>query len=305
MPADLQDATRAPADGLAARALREPLVQFFAVAAVLFGANTLIHGSEKPRPGDEIVVSEGRVAQIAESYRLLGGRAPSKAELQALVDNYVDEEIAYREAVAMGLDADDTIVRRRMRQKLEFLVEDAEASEEPSEKDLSAWLKSHANDYRLPQRIAFRQVLLSSDVRGAGAADEAQDLLVRLKAGGEAEALGDGSMLPRAVPLTTRDGVASLFGEAFATKVFSESARGWFGPIASPLGQHVVLISAREPGREPALDEVRAKVRSDWIEARRRGAKQAFLAKLRSRYEIDVRWPEPYASQRLPADIAR
>ena len=118
--------------------MREPLVHFLAVALVLFAANRLLHGSDAAQwRATRSTISEGRVQQIAESYRLLAGRLPSRAELQALVNDFVDEEIGYREAVAMGLDADDTIVRRRMRQKLEFLAEDAEASEEPSEQQLA------------------------------------------------------------------------------------------------------------------------------------------------------------------------
>src|SRR5690606_921986 len=98
---------------------------------------------------------------------------PSRAELEAFVEDYIDEEVAYREAIAMGLDADDTIVRRRMRQKLMFLAEDAEASEEPSEAELAAWLADHAAQYRIPARVSFRQVLASTDVWGAGAPAEA------------------------------------------------------------------------------------------------------------------------------------
>src|SRR5689334_5540209 len=118
--------------------MREPLVHFFVVALVLFTANRLLHGPAQQAPGDVITISQGRVQQIADSYRLLAGRMPSRAELQALVTDFIDEEIDYREAIAMGLDADDTIVRRRMRQKLEFLAEDAEASEEPSDAQLAA-----------------------------------------------------------------------------------------------------------------------------------------------------------------------
>src|SRR5690242_11359470 len=135
-----------------ARALREPLVHFLAIGTVLFAAAGLISGPKGNAPGDAITISQGQVAQIAESYRLLAGRLPSREELASLVDDYVTEEISYREAVAMGLDADDTIVRRRMRQKLEFLIEDANASEEPSEADLAAWLTSHAAEYRFPER---------------------------------------------------------------------------------------------------------------------------------------------------------
>src|ERR1041384_3598808 len=122
----------------------EPLLQFLAIALVLFAAERLIKGPEQRTDAQSITIATGRVEQIADSYRLLSGRLPSRAELQAPVEDFLDEEIDYREAIAMGLDADDTIVRRRMRQKLEFLAEDAEASEEPSDAQLAEWLQSHA-----------------------------------------------------------------------------------------------------------------------------------------------------------------
>jgi hypothetical protein len=143
------------------RALREPLLQFLAIALVLFTANELLHGGNLRPTGERITISQGRVQQIADSYRLLAGRMPSRTELQALVNDFADEEIAYREAIAIGLDADDTIVRRRMRQKLEFMAEDAASSEEPTDDQLAAWLMGHAAHYRLPERVSFRQVLAS------------------------------------------------------------------------------------------------------------------------------------------------
>src|SRR6186713_2584638 len=130
------------------RAVREPLLQFLAVASLLFFVNHLVHGPSPRALDDSVTISKGRVEQLAESYRLLAGRMPSRAELQALVEDFIDEEIDYREAIAMGLDADDTIVRRRMRQKLEFLAEDGDAREEPSHEELAAWLRSHAAEYR-------------------------------------------------------------------------------------------------------------------------------------------------------------
>ena len=291
---------------LGARALREPLLHFLAIALVLFAANELLHGHDTPTSTDRITVSQGRVQQIADSFRLLSGRAPSRAELQALVDDFVDEEIDYREAIAMGLDADDTIVRRRMRQKLEFIVEDAHGIAEPSNEELTAWLKAHAAQYRVPERISFRQVLSSSDTRGATAAhEEAAARLAKLRAGVDPEKLGDASMLPSALPLTTTQGVAALFGERFTNSLFEHTDDGWFGPVGSPFGAHDVLILSRETARDPILSEVRDRLRSDFIEAKRRAARDAFQSRLRERYAVAIEWPEPYAGQRVAGDVPR
>lgn len=280
--------------GVFVRLLREPLVQFLVAAFVLFGVDHLIHGNTSRSSSDVVTVSQGRVQQIAESYRLLSGRLPSRAELQLLIDDFADEEIAYREAVALGLDADDTIVRRRMRQKLEFLAEDAKASEEPTDSELQAWLREHQARYRIPERIAFRHVVVSGDKHGPHASTEVLSILDELRSGTQPIELGDATMLPSAFPLTTQDGISLLLGQAFADAVFANVREGWFGPVASPLGQHAVLIVARESARDPQLPQVRDKVRSDWIEARRSQARLAFQASLRERYRVAVEWPEIY-----------
>ena len=290
---------------IVSRAAREPLVQFFFAAIVLFAANRIIHGPQATARGEAITISAGRVDQIANSYRLLSGRMPSRAELQALVEDYIDEEVGYREAIARGLDADDTIVRRRMRQKLEFLAEDADASNEPSEADLTTWLASHPDEYRLPGRISLRQVLADTDKRGARAKEDAAAFLHELQTGADPDTLGDASMLPSALPLTTRKGVAALFGEDFAARVFEHSGAAWFGPIASPFGSHAVLLLSQDDARAPTLDEMRDKLRSDWIESKRRAARAGFQARLRARYSVKVDWPEPYARQPVAENVPR
>jgi PPIC-type PPIASE domain len=284
----------AQATGWLGRAAREPLLQFLAAGVVLFLANALIHGPDRRPQGDMVVVQEGRVRQIAQSYLLLAGHLPSKPELQTLVDDYVTEEIAWREAIAMGLDADDTIVRRRMRQKLEFLVEDATASEEPTEADLLAQLAAHPDVYRLPERRAIRQVLASSDKRGEASEADASAFLARLKTGADPAKLGDPSMLPAAMPLTTQEGAAALFGDDFAKAVFAHKGAGWFGPVASPFGRHLVMVMDTEAGRPAALEDVHDRVRSDWIESRRDKARDDFQARMRKRYNVRIDWPEGY-----------
>ena len=293
------------ARNMVARCAREPLVQFLAIGLVLFTANQLIHGNAVRSSGELITISQGRVQQIADSYRLLAGRLPSRAELQALVNDFADEEVAYREAIAIGLDADDTIVRRRMRQKLEFLAEDAEASEEPTDGELTAWLAQHAAEYRLPERISFRQVMASSDSRRDRAPADAAALLDKLRAGADPTKVGDASMLPSALPPTTQRGVAMLFGEEFAAAVFAHAGEDWFGPIISPLGSHAVIVLSREPAHDPLLADIRDKLRSDWIESRRRQTREEFQAHLRQRYHIVVEWPEVYANQPVPADVPK
>lgn len=288
--------------GFLKRAAREPLVHFLAIGAALFVLNGLINGPDEGPESDTIVITEGRVSQIAESFVLLSGRLPTREELQSLVDDFVSEEVGYREAIAIGLDADDTIVRRRMRQKIEFLIEDGAASEGPSAAEMQAWVDAHPDRYRMPERRALRQVLLSTDKRGGAARPDADAALAALRDGADPARLGDASMLPAAIPLTSQEGVASLFGSQFAAGAFAHAAdingKDWFGPIASPFGWHVVLVMDIEPGRAVALNEVVDKVRIDWVEARRNEARDAFHARMRERYKIAIDWPEPW--QGLP-----
>jgi hypothetical protein len=289
---------------LASRIVREPLAQFLAIGLALFGLNFVIHGPDKTQPGQAITVSEGRVAQIAESYRLLAGRLPSRPELQALVDDFVTEEVDYREAVAMGLDAEDTIVRRRMRQKLEFLIQDAQAGEEPTEADLQAWLAAHPDKYALPGRIAFQQLLISRDRHGATTTAEAVRLQRALSGGASPEGRGDETMLPKLSPLTTQSGVAGLFGDDFAATLFRHPGADWFGPIPSAYGEHVVRITDREAGRPAVLADVRARLRDDWIEARRVEKLDQAQARLRERYTVTIDWPPGYDDPAAPAPTA-
>jgi hypothetical protein len=300
----MTDGLSSRAWGLLQHAAGEPLVQFLAIGAALFGGYALIHGPQPRASGSDITISEGRVNQLIESYLLLAGRVPSKAELENLVDDYITEEIDYREAVAMGLDADDTIVRRRMRQKLEFLVEDADSSEEPSEAQLEEWLKTHGDQYRLPERRSIRQVLASGDKRGEAARATAAGWLKSLMAGVDPGRLGDASMLPTALPLTTEEGAAALFGQHFASAVFAHEGTSWFGPVSSPFGEHLALVMEVEKGRPAALTDVHDKIRSDWIEAKRDAARDAHQARMRQRYKVAITWPEPYRGMRGTPDPA-
>jgi len=289
-------APRVPGWGRVARLAGEPLVQFFAAGAVLFGLNAAINGAQPVLATDSFVVSEGRVQQIVSSWELMSGRKPTPQELEALVDDFITEEIDYREAVAMGLDQEDTVVRRRMRQKLEFLIEDAGSVETPPEAELRQWYADHASDYVLPGRYAIRQVLSGRDAHGAAAEERARESLALLKSGGDPAKLGDSTMLPAATPLLSEQDLASLFGRDFASGVAASSGGDWFGPVPSEFGYHVVQVLAREPGRTPDFKEIRQRLSDDWMLARRDRFRDESQARLRARYDIRIEWPDDYAS---------
>ena len=272
--------------------LREPLVHFLALGAGLFLLFALL-GDSSGRD-DRVVVSAAQVELLAQGFARTWQRPPSPEELDGLVEEYVREEIYYREALAMGLDRDDTIVRRRMRQKLEFFADDLIAGVEPSEEDLRAYLAEDPETFREAGRVTFQHVYFNRDRRGEAAVDDAEDLRERLAAGEEdedLEDLGDRLPLPRRYREAPTDKLAGRFGSIFVEQLAGLPVGEWAGPIESGYGLHLVRIESRQAGRVPGLEEVRDAVEREWRAARREEAKEAFYRGLRERYNVTVEKP--------------
>ncbi len=285
--------------GTLGRILREPLLHFFVLGAALFGLFAWLRGPLAGAP-ERIHVDAARIEQLALGFARTWQRSPTQEELAALVDEFVREEILYREALALGLDRDDTIVRRRMRQKLEFLSEDIAPVADPDDAALARHLAEHADAYRVEPRVALRQVFVSRDRHGDAAPAHAQELLARLSADPGADEAGDTSLLPATLPLAPLGEVASVFGSAFAQEVVKLTPGRWSGPVASGFGLHLVFVETREEGRAPALDEVRDAVRNDWSSARRTEANEAFYQSLRERYEVTIEVPRASENEAKP-----
>ena len=287
------------ARGALRRLTGEPLWVFLLIGALLLTIDWIRHGPPRAAAGDRIEISQGRVLQIANGFKAVTGRMPDAVEIRHLVDDFSSEETSYREAIAMGLDGDDTIVRRRLRQKLEFLIEDAAAIAEPDEATLRQWLAAHPQRYLEPARRAIQQVVFSRDRRGAAALTDAGKALESLRAGADPATLGDPSMLPARTEVLPKPALAAIFGEGFAGQVFSSDEKAWFGPVASPYGQHLVRVIAVAAPRQAAFEKLRDKLREDWLEQRRSDARDVFQAGLRKRQAIRIDWPAPW--QDLPA----
>jgi parvulin-like peptidyl-prolyl cis-trans isomerase-like protein len=269
--------------------LREPLFQFLVLGAALFG---LFHLADKKKAGApaRIVISSARIANLADGFARTWRRPPSREELQGLVDDDIRDEVFYREGRAAGLDRDDVIIRRRVRQKMEFLAEDISAPE-PSEEQLAAYLKANPERFRTEDRLTFQQVFLSAARRGRAIDDDSKQVanaLDRAEATVDKTALGDPFLLGEEFQAVSQSEVASLFGESFAKRISVMEQGRWQGPISSSFGQHFVYIGERIPGRLPPLDAVREAVRREWSNARRLEAEQKLYGSLRQRYEIVV-----------------
>lgn len=265
--------------------LREPIVHFFVAGTAFFALHAVFAG-DRQSP-DRIVVSEERVESLAGTFERTWMRRPTPSELRGLVDDFVTDEVFYREALALGLDRDDVVVRRRMRQKLEFLNDDL-SDRAPGDEELREFLERHPERFALPERVSFEQVLVSPERHGAAAPGRAEALLVRLRAdsGPVPTAAGDPTLLPRSLSNATPRDVAASFGPALAERLASLPVGMWSGPIASTFGLHLVRVTAREPGRLPALAEVRADAEREWSAEQREAARLRLSRELRSRYRV-------------------
>ncbi len=282
------------------RLIREPLVHFLLLGAAIFALSRFVGTESGPRRADTILVTQSNIDRMIEAFARTWLRPPSQAELRGLVDDYVREEAAYREAVAMRLDVDDTIIRRRLRQKLEFLTHDLAAAE-PTDEQLRAYFDQHADDFHIDSRASFRHLYLNTDRRGKDAPRDAAKLLARLREGvapDEVAGLGDPFLLPSAFEEVSETDVARQFGGDFAEQLFDVPPGEWAGPTESGYGLHLVLVERKTPGRRPELAEVRDQVVREWQVDQRRLANEAFYRVLLERYEVVI---EPFAEAEAQA----
>lgn len=272
------------------RWLAEPLLHFLLLGAALFAGYRLVH-REPARDPQAIVVSAGEIENLHTGFLHTWQRPPTAAESKALIDGFLREEVLSREAVKLGLDRNDAIIRRRLQQKMEFVAEDMSAATEPTEAELASYLAEHAESFRDDARFTFRQVFLSPEKRGDQTDADALRLLAELKAGAAADALGDATLLPPAVADEPLRRIESSIGKDFSAALATLPVGTWSGPLRSSLGVHLVLVEKRSEGRVPPLAEVRAAVQREWENARHTVARGKFFDTLLSQYRVTVEWP--------------
>ena len=251
------------------------------------GVFALDHRREGGAQGDRVIeVTGDQVEQLRARWTAQWGRPPTGPELQALIEGAVDEEILYREAQRLGLDRGDAIVRRRLAQKLTFMLEDAGDRAAPTADEVAEHYARNAERYRRPRRTTFDHVFLSADRRTDPAGDAAT-LLGGIGAGDDGwKRLGDPFMLARTYADRTDPEIAGLFGTGFADAVSALPAGGWNGPIASTYGMHLVRVRDRRPARAPRLEELRDRVVADLRGERRRDHRRAAYRALRDDYAV-------------------
>lgn len=271
------------------KTIREPLVHFLLIGAVLFLLFNFTNGPAGDK-ANRIVVTPGQVEQMEAMFTRSRMRPPTEQEMDGLIESYLRDEIYYREALAMGLDKDDGLIRRRMRQKVEYILEDISAQADPTDEVLIAFMQKHIDRYRLEAQISFQQVYLNPDRRKDPVGD-ARKMLVRLRTGTDPETLGDPIMVRHKFDLAFEREVERAFGESFARQILKLDPGDWSGPVLSGLGGHLVMVSERRNGRMPELAEVRTVVERDWLAQRKKELKDITFRKLLEGYEVVMEQP--------------
>jgi peptidyl-prolyl cis-trans isomerase C len=273
--------------------LGEPLLHFFVVGALVFGTYRFFNPQpEEAADPQRIELTESDVQQLAVSWLAQGRPLPTPDELRSLVEQKINEEILSREAIALGLDQDDQIIKRRLAQKMDFLAADLAAIDEPTDAELADWYGKNSDRFALPPHASFRHLYFSPDKRGNAAEQDAADALASMAGkqadAAESQSLGDPFMLRDFYGDATPAQTAKEFGPAFAQAVFGLKPGAWQGPVPSGYGWHLVWVDSLEPGRVPPYEEVKADVKAAWLDNRYQEVKRNALAEMRSRYTVVV-----------------
>src|SRR5271167_2043066 len=277
--------------------LREPLLHFLLIGIAVFGVYSYTHrgrgGFESSR---QITLSLDELRQMDTYFESQWHRQPTSAEFQAMVEDKVHEEVLYREALAMSLDKDDTIVKRRMAQKMQFLAEDVAAAHEPSTVELKAWFDKNSSKFALPSRYSFRHLYFSPDKRGKNAQDDAAKALAKIAGQPEdsklAASLADQFMFQDYYGDRAPDALAKEFGPQFVVALEKLKPGSWQGPIESGYGWHLVYVDTVIPGRIPAFEEMEPDVKTAWLAEQKATAWQKAYATMRAKYTVLLPNPE-------------
>ncbi len=273
------------------RWLREPLLHFLLLGLALFVVYSALGNDPSQRGrGNRIELTDDDLRQISVAWLAQGRPAPTPDQMRSLVDMRVREEILYREALALGLDKGDTIVKRRLAQKMEFLFEDVSALREPTREELKAWFEKNSNRFALPPRASFRHLYFSPDRRGARAREDAARALDKLRgkpaSAQEGAALADRFMFQDYYGDRSFEEMAKLFGPRFAQALLQQQPGSWQGPVESGYGWHLVWVDSVTPSRVPAFEEVETEAKTEWIADQRAETRRRAYEAMRARYEI-------------------
>jgi hypothetical protein len=272
--------------------LKEPLLHFLFAGAVLFVMYGWFNDGTEVGIKDERVVriTAGQVEWLKQTWAGQWGRPPNEGELQEIVAGYLKEELLAREARELNLDENDIVVRRRLAQKMDFMVQDTTQVAEPSEEELRRLYESHPERFQTPARITFTHVFFNRDRRGARAEADALATLEQLlpPATGSAPDFGDRFLSQYDFYEIEELAIAGVFGPEFVRQVFSVEPGGWKGPIESGYGLHLVHVTRKEPARLPDFETVKSDVLTLWRQQRELEAQERYFSALLEKYDVVV-----------------
>ncbi len=288
------------------RWLREPLLHFLILGLMLFGVYGYLHrGRTGVESSKQITLTLDDLRPMDLYFESQWHRPPTPEEFQAMVEDKIREEVLYREGLAMGLDKDDTIVKRRMAQKMQFLAEDVAAAHEPSTAELKAWFEKNSNKFALPGRYSFRHLYFSPDKRGRNAQEDATRALAKIAGQPEdskmAASLADPFMFQDYYADRTPEALAKEFGPQFAVAVEKLKPGSWQGPIESGYGWHLAFVDSVIPGRIPAFEEMEPDVKTAWLSEQKQQAWQKAYAEMRAKYMVLLPAPPSKEAAQTPA----
>ena len=268
-------------------------MHFLALGALVFLFYNVFSDDPTNASTSRIEIDAGIIQRLQDSWEKQWNRRPTPAELDGLIENFIREEVLFREALAMGLDQDDTIIRRRLAQKMEFLSADLAMQVEPTDEQLQTFLADNTERFIEPALISFRHVYFNLDKRGESARADADALRATLQAEGVGDnaVFGDRFMLDSEYSRVSESEVARTFGQEFAAEVFTLGSGVWTGPISSGLGLHLVYISGRTSAQLPEFGDIREKVRNEYLFEQREKVDAAVYEGLKGRYEIIIDRP--------------
>ncbi len=282
--------------------MREPLLHFLILGVIIYLVFRIASNGASNRHDDEIIITAGKIETLITGWTNTWQRPPTQEELEGLIEDSIKEEIFYREALTLGLDRDDTIIRRRLRQKMEFLSEDIAALSEPTEGELKSFLAKNPDLFRTQMQLTFSHIYFSKDIRGESATSDALSLLAGLAGNGETSdpaTFGDTILLPHHYESLPINEVERLFGHGFAAKVVELEPGRWEGPVESGYGLHLVFLHERTEGRIPELSEARETVQTQWFAVKRREMNDSIYKRLREKYSVTIEQPNGNSDEKL------
>ena len=275
--------------------LREPLLHFLLIGAAIYVAYGWFAEPTQQTDDKVITITAGEVEWMQTSWQKRWNRPPTAQEMDGLIQQYIHETVLYREAVTMGLNKHDSVIRRRLAQKLEFLAKDLVSLTPPSEQDLQTWFDEHQDLYRRPTLYTFTQVFIDPDKRGDATLADAHRIKAELIAGGEGiddpGALGDRFMLQNYYPQKDRVEIQKQFGSGFTESLAALTPGQWQGPVLSGYGVHLVRVQEVIEPPPPQLAEVRKRVQQDWKASRSEEINEQFYDTLREQYTVIIEQP--------------